>query len=272
VAKSRVLKGHSLRVLYRLTEAVAAARETAEIYDLAIDALREAVGADRASVLLLDAGGTMRFRAWRRLSERYRAAVEGHSPWTAEARDPAPVVVSDVAADAALGPLKEVVLAEGIRALAFIPLVSQGRLLGKFTVCFDRPRALTDVDLSAARAVAALIGFAIERARQDVRAQELLRREQEARREAQALLSVIQAVSGTLTGCMRRMARALAHVLGADMVGAYPADPQATALRPVAGYRVPKKWLPAFQGAGAVRGQAPGAQGVAARRAGHRGR
>lgn len=249
MAEWRVLKGHSLGVLYRLTGAVAAARDPSEIYDLAIDALREAVGAERASVLLFDADGTMRFRAWRGLSERYRAAVEGHSPWTADARDPAPIVVPDVAADTGLGPLKEIVLAEGIRALAFIPLVSHGRLLGKFMVYFDRPRALTEVDLSAVRAIAALIGFAIERARQDVRAQELLRREQEARREAQALLSVIQAVSGALdvTECMRRMARALAHVLEADMVGAYLADPAATALRPVAGYRVPKEWRPAFQ-------------------------
>ncbi|HXG02500.1 MAG TPA: ATP-binding protein [Candidatus Binatia bacterium] len=236
-------------VLYRLTGAIAAARDPAEIYDLAIEALCEAVGADRASVLLCDASGAMRFRAWRGLSEGYRAAVEGHSPWNADAPDPAPIVIPDVTVDAELGPLKDIALAEGIRALAFIPLVAQQRLLGKFMLYFDGPRTLSDDDLAAARAIAALIAFAIERAGQDLRLQDTLRREQEARGEAQALLSVIQAVSGTLdvTESMRRMARALARVLGADMVGAYLADPQATVLRPVAGYHVPKAWLPEFQ-------------------------
>ena len=32
----------------------------------------------------------MRFKAWRGLSDAYRATTEGHSPWTAETIDPEP--------------------------------------------------------------------------------------------------------------------------------------------------------------------------------------
>ena len=40
----------------------------------------------------------MRFKAWRGLSETYRRAVEGHSPWTPDERNPRPIHISDVAA------------------------------------------------------------------------------------------------------------------------------------------------------------------------------
>jgi PAS domain S-box-containing protein len=68
-------------------------------------------------------------------------------------------------------------------------------------------------------------------------------------RETETLLSVSRALSGTLdpTETMRRVARAIARALGADMVGAYLADPAQEALWPVAGYRVPREMLESFQ-------------------------
>jgi GAF domain-containing protein len=44
--------------------------------------------------------------------------------------------------------------AERIRALAFIPLLSRGRLIGKFMVYFDREHALDPEDFELARAIA----------------------------------------------------------------------------------------------------------------------
>ena len=44
----------------------------------------------------------MRFKAWHGLSEGYRAAVEGHSPWSADARNVRPIAVEDVAAEPSL--------------------------------------------------------------------------------------------------------------------------------------------------------------------------
>ena len=69
----------------------------------------------------------------------YRAAVEGHSPWTPDTIDARPIIVADAADDPSLGELRETILGEGIRALAFIPLMG-ARLLGKFMVYADRPR------------------------------------------------------------------------------------------------------------------------------------
>ena len=44
----------------------------------------------------------MRFKASRALSETYRRAVEGHTPWTPDSPDPQPILVSDVARDPTL--------------------------------------------------------------------------------------------------------------------------------------------------------------------------
>ena len=38
----------------------------------------------------------MEFVSWRGLSEGYRRAVEGHSPWDANVKDPEPIRIDDV--------------------------------------------------------------------------------------------------------------------------------------------------------------------------------
>ncbi len=77
----------------------------------------------------------------------------------------------------------------------------------------------------------------------------LARREAVRLRETETLLVVSRTLSATLdpTETMRRVAREIAHALAADMVGAYLADPAQEYLRAVAGYRVPKEMLSAFQ-------------------------
>lgn len=77
----------------------------------------------------------------------------------------------------------------------------------------------------------------------------LLQREALRLRETETFLAVSRTLSATLdpTETMRRVAREIAHALDADMVGAYLADPAQEYLRPVAGYRVPRDMLLAFQ-------------------------
>ena len=158
-----------LRVLYELTEAVARAADLGEIYELALDGLTEAVQVDRASLLLFDPDGVIRFKAWRGLSAEYRAAMEGHSPWPQDARDPQPLLVPDVLNDTSLGPSLDVILREGIRAIAFIPLVYDGALLGKFMVYYDEPHVFSEDEVRLARTVASHIAFAIGRKRAEER-------------------------------------------------------------------------------------------------------
>ena len=150
-----------LQAVSRLADVAARATDPGPIHQAALDLLLDAVGADRAAVLLYDGEGVLRFTAWRGLSDSYRAAVEGHSPWLRDEVDPQPVLVSDVAADATLASLLPVLRAEGIGAMGFLPLVSGGRLLGKFMLYFDEPRLFGTDELELARTVAAQVAFAI---------------------------------------------------------------------------------------------------------------
>ena len=82
--------------LYRFAQAVVAADRVEIVFDAALSALETAVGATRAAILTFDDEGVMRFRAWRNLSDTYRRAVEGHSPWSRDAVGPQPVLIEDV--------------------------------------------------------------------------------------------------------------------------------------------------------------------------------
>ena len=54
--------------------------------------------------------------------------------------------------------------------MAFIPLVSLGRLVGKFMVYLDEPRTLTDEELQLASLIAAHVAFAVQRTRAEAQA------------------------------------------------------------------------------------------------------
>ena len=158
-----------LRTIYQLTDAVSRAGVIDEVYEAALRGLERAVRADRASILLFDDDGVMRFKAWHGLSDAYRRAVEGHSPWSRDAVDAQPLGVPDVARDEALAAFRPLFESEGIRALAFIPLLSRGRLIGKFMVYFDREHALDLEEFELARAIARHVAFAVERIRGEAR-------------------------------------------------------------------------------------------------------
>ncbi len=172
-----------LETLYHLADRVGRAKDLASVCEAAVVSIM-AVGAARASVLLFDEAGVMRFQAWRNLSDRYRAAVDGHSPWSRDSEAPTAIVVEDVLTDPSLGPLRDVVLSEGIRALAFVPLVSQGHLLGKFMVYYDAAHAFTADEMRLAASIAQHVAFGVARVRAEAAIEDLLMREQAARREA----------------------------------------------------------------------------------------
>jgi PAS domain S-box-containing protein len=148
-----------------LAQAVSRTRTVEEVYDVALNALARGLGASRAAILLFDADGVMRFKAQRGLSSHYRDAVEGHTPWQPDTPDAEPIVVPDVTREASLARWRPAIEAEGIAAMAFIPLVSLDRVIGKFMVYRDTPGEWTDDDLELARLVAAHVAFAVERIR-----------------------------------------------------------------------------------------------------------
>jgi hypothetical protein len=67
--------------LYELSEQLLRASTPQAIYDAALDAIESALECDRASILLFDENDTMQFVAWHGISDAYRTAVTGHTPW-----------------------------------------------------------------------------------------------------------------------------------------------------------------------------------------------
>ena len=154
-----------LQAVRALTEAVSGAGDITAIYDAALDALQHSLGADRASVLVFDPDGILRYQAGRGLSDECRDAMEGHSPWAPDTRSPQPVLVADVETDAGIAHLHAALRAGGIRSLAMVPLVSEGRLLGQFMLCYGAPRRFTPDEVQMAQIIAGHIAFALGRRR-----------------------------------------------------------------------------------------------------------
>ena len=160
--------------LYELTDRLQRAASRAEMYDAALDAIATVLECERASVLLFDEAGVMRFVAWRGLSAGYRAAVEGHTPWPRDVADPQPVSIDDVAAAGLPDALRDALKAEGIAALSFIPLVSGGRLTGKFMSYHAAPRSFSESEKAIAVVVGRQLAFNLAR----VEAEEVARAKQ----------------------------------------------------------------------------------------------
>lgn len=178
-----------LAALYRLTDKLYSAESPTDTYDAALAAIFSAFSCNRASILLFDDAGVMRFVAWRGLSEHYRATLEGHSPWKPGDRDPEAIFVTDIDATDEPEPVKAVIRGEGIRGLAFIPLVSKGTVVGKFLIYYPSPHVFVDHEVDLAVTIARQLGFSIERLHAEKArgiAEQELRRSEDLLRLAQA--------------------------------------------------------------------------------------
>ncbi len=153
---------NGLSILYQLTDRLYRAQSNGEVFEAALDAITQSLGT-RASILLFDDCDIMRFVAWRGLSDGYRAAVDGHSPWRAGEHDPDPIYVEDILDTGEPGWLKECIVSENIRALAFIPLVAKGHVIGKFMTYHPDPHVFSAQEREFALTIARQVGFSLER-------------------------------------------------------------------------------------------------------------
>ena len=153
------------KALFHLAEELLRTESMEQIYDAALTAILAASGCDRASILLSDESGVMRFVSWRGLSEPYRRAVDGHSAWEAGERNPRPICSSDIERSELSDELKATIRGEGIRALAFIPLVSNGGLIGKFMTYFNQEHEFSEHEVELSLTIARHLAFGIERRR-----------------------------------------------------------------------------------------------------------
>jgi two-component sensor histidine kinase len=184
--------------LHEFTDRLYRADSQQVIHEAALEAITGALGCERASILLFDEAGIMRFVAWRGLSDAYRQAVDGHSPWTRDTKNPQPICIENAGSADLADTLKATVKAEGISALAFIPLTAKGVLVGKFMTYFKDRHVFSDAEIALAVTIARQLGFSVERknavdaehrahARQDFLARELHHR-------TKNMFSVVQAV------------------------------------------------------------------------------
>lgn len=167
VGKALADAARQQKALFHMADKLHRALSMEDVYDAGIDAICGALECDRASILLCDDLGVMRFVSWRGLSESYRSAVEGHSPWRTGETNPQPVCIEFVDAADLEEALKTTVKAEGIHALAFIPLVSDGKLMGKFMMYFPCRHEFSKDDIDLSLAIARQLAFAIDRKHAD---------------------------------------------------------------------------------------------------------
>jgi two-component sensor histidine kinase len=190
----RTLSGalNNLSELSKFTEKRFRAESLQDIYDAGLDAILNCLGCSRAAILIADEAKVMRFVAWRGLSLPYRVAVEGHSPWQTDEPDPQIVAVPDVDFEAMPEPLRATIKAEGIGALAFIPVVAGDRLVGKLMSYYDQPHDYNDEEKKLSLELARQIGFGVERKRAENTQRMLVR---ELQHRTNNLLAVIQGIA-----------------------------------------------------------------------------
>ena len=147
--------------LYTFTDRLFRAESHHQIYEAALDAIVGILGCDRASILLLDAAGTMRFS---RLAAPFQTNTAGPLtailPWKPRDTDASPICIDNVErAGEVSEELKAVVRAEGIAALAFIPVFAGGKIVGKFMAYYDAPHVFERSEVDGLHGYCETTGF-----------------------------------------------------------------------------------------------------------------
>lgn len=163
---------HQRDLLAHVVAALSRESSLDALYTHAMDALATALQVERASLLLFDHHDVCRFVAWRGVSERYRTAVDGHSPWTPLDLDATPIQTPDVELDPGLAPYLPAIRAEGIRAMLFLPLVGRERVWGKFMIYSGAPRRFSPEEVDVAQLIVREIATALDWRQHDQALQE----------------------------------------------------------------------------------------------------
>lgn len=150
-----------LKTLYNLRYYTGNAQSVEELYEAGLRALEQTLSIDKAAILLYDNNGVMQFKLWHNISDAYRKAVEGHSPWQPDDPNPQIICVNDVKTNADMSSLAPILLQEGIESLAFIPLSIDYRIIGKFMIYLSQPHDFTQEEMLFLETIADHMQFAL---------------------------------------------------------------------------------------------------------------
>ncbi len=165
-------------ILLKLSGAISHADSPEAIFKFALNALKDGLGVARASILLMDETKEMRFVAWMGLSAAYRRAVQGHSPWKPEARNPKPLYIVNAATHSKTRAYRSVLDKESIQSIAFIPLTHRGRLMGKFMLYYNERHSFSEFEKSFLQTLANQLAISVIRRKDEekLRASEQMHR------------------------------------------------------------------------------------------------
>ncbi|HEY5923885.1 MAG TPA: ATP-binding protein [Kofleriaceae bacterium] len=209
-----------IELLYDLIASVNQLDDPKAVYDIALHTVCRGARSDRAAILLFDSDGVLRFKAAHGLSDTYMRAVEGHSPWQHDTVGATPIAVHSVDDDLAWALYRDVFRAEGIGALAFIPVVHGRQLIGKFMLYRNDARRFELRDLQFASTVAVHVAQAVERKRSEVELARAYREERQAHLEAEeatrAREEILSVVSHDLRNPLSTILMGATSLLGVE--------------------------------------------------------
>lgn len=159
-----------------LASAVNGQTPTGPLLDLVASTACRLLGYESCGVLLADPERTaLRIRGSSGLAAEYVQRVNEHAPLLLTGTGPLtdspsrraftgdrPVVIPDIAADAGFGPWGPAALEQGFRAMAALPLPSQGQVIGTVNVYSRAPRDLDPAGLELLQVLAHHAGIALE--------------------------------------------------------------------------------------------------------------
>lgn len=181
-----------LQSLYGLLYSTRTLHSIADLHESALRTIERTLKVQHSALLLYDSFGVMRFVAWHNLTESYRNRTEGHSPWLPDDSAPMAIFITDVANDNTAAPFRDVLGTEGIRSLAFIPLMADGVLIGKFMLYLDEPHTFTQEEKLLIESIASHVEFAISGIRADQRLRESEEKFRSVSEKTSALIAIFR--------------------------------------------------------------------------------
>ncbi|HEY2530640.1 MAG TPA: PAS domain S-box protein [Xanthobacteraceae bacterium] len=149
--------------LFQFTDRLYRAMSPIQIYEAALDAIVHALHCRAACILCSDDDRPVRVVACRGLSESCRRAIESLSPWAGGQGSPDPLCIDNIDAADLPDSFTTLLKREGVRALCFIPLMTDGKLSGRFLACHSAPHPFTSEGIGLALTLARQLGFGLAR-------------------------------------------------------------------------------------------------------------